>query len=152
MLSSTPAPVRVEAANPGAEEALPTRRPVSGVNYFSRSIGARRQELSKASDPAGSGKLYNAVVTELMQCIDHYWRAQGFVIMAATNSYEGLHEAVIRDSRFDEKIGVDIPDEAERVKSLTAQLARRVSKPFRATPSPPPRYGRGRIRNGAAAL
>ena len=36
------------------------------------SIGAQRQELSRTSDPGGAGKAYNAVVTELMQCIDHY--------------------------------------------------------------------------------
>jgi transitional endoplasmic reticulum ATPase len=93
-------------------------------------IGAQRQELSKASDPTGSGKLYNAVVTELMQCIDQYRKAQGFVIMAATNFYEGLDEALIRDLRFDEKIRVDLPDEAARVKILTAQLARRLWTPF----------------------
>jgi ATP-dependent 26S proteasome regulatory subunit len=93
-------------------------------------IGAQRQELSKTGDPGGAGKSYNAVVTELMQCIDQYRRAQGFVIMAATNFYQGLDEALIRDLRFDEKIRVDLPDEAARVKILTAQLARRLWKPF----------------------
>jgi len=60
-------------------------------------IGAQRRELSRASDPTGSGKLYKTVVTELMPCIDQYRRAQEFVIMAATNFYEGLDEAPIRD-------------------------------------------------------
>ena len=93
-------------------------------------IGAQRQELSKTGDPGGAGKSYNAVVTELMQCIDQYRRAQGFVIMAATNFYQGLDEALIRDLRFDEKIRVDLPDEAARVKILTAQLARRLWTSF----------------------
>jgi len=93
-------------------------------------IGAQRQELSKTGDPGGAGKSYNAVVTELMQCIDQYRRAQGFVIMAATNFYQGLDEALIRDLRFDEKIRVDLPDEAARVKILTAQLSRRPWTPF----------------------
>ena len=93
-------------------------------------IGAQRQELSRTSDPTGSGKLYNAVVTELMQCIDQFRRAPGFVIVAATNFYEGLDEALIRDLRFDEKIRVDLPDTDTRVKILTAQLARRLWTPF----------------------
>jgi transitional endoplasmic reticulum ATPase len=94
------------------------------------SIGAQRQELSRTSDPTGAGKLYNAVVTELMQCIDRYRTAQGFVIMAATNFYEGLDEALIRDLRFDEKIRVNLPDEAGRANILSAQLARRLWTPF----------------------
>jgi SpoVK/Ycf46/Vps4 family AAA+-type ATPase len=91
------------------------------------SVGSQRQEMSRTSDPTGAGKLYNAVVTELMQCIDRYRTAQGFVIMAATNFYEGLDEALIRDLRFDEKIRVNLPDEAGRAKILGAQLARRLS-------------------------
>ena len=95
------------------------------------SIGTQRQELTRNSDPTGSGKLYNAVVTELMQCIDQYRRAQGFVIMAAaTNFYEGLDEALIRDLRFDEKIRVDLPDGAARTQILAAQLSRRLGAPF----------------------
>jgi SpoVK/Ycf46/Vps4 family AAA+-type ATPase len=94
------------------------------------SIGTQRQESTRNSDPTGSGKLYNAVVTELMQCIDRYRTAQGFVIMAATNFYEGLDEALIRDLRFDEKIRVDLPDEAARAQILAAQLSKRLWTPF----------------------
>jgi len=44
-----------------------------------------------------------------MQCIDQYRGAAGFILMAATNFYEGLDEALVRDMRFDEKIRVDLP-------------------------------------------
>jgi transitional endoplasmic reticulum ATPase len=50
--------------------------------------------------------------------------------MAATNFYEGLDEALIRDLRFDEKIRVNLPDEAGRANILGAQLARRLWTPF----------------------
>jgi transitional endoplasmic reticulum ATPase len=98
------------------------------------SIGSQRQELTRTNDPTGSGRLYNAVATELMQCIDQYRRAQGFVIMAATNFYEGLDEALIRELRFDEKIRVDLPDEAARAQILAAQLSRRLWTPFTLEP------------------
>ena len=76
------------------------------------SIGTQRQQLGRDDDRGGGAKLYNSVVTELMQCIDQYRGATGFVLMAATNFYEGLDEALVRDMRFDEKIRVDLPDEA----------------------------------------
>jgi transitional endoplasmic reticulum ATPase len=98
------------------------------------SIGTQRQELTRNNDPTGSGRLYNAVATELMQCIDQYRRAQGFVIMAATNFYEGLDEALIRELRFDEKIRVDLPGEAARAQILAAQLSRRLWTPFTLEP------------------
>ena len=78
----------------------------------------------------GGAKLYNSLVTELMQCVDQYRGATGFILMAATNFYEGLDEALVRDMRFDEKIRVDLPDEAARAQILTAQLSKRPWTPF----------------------
>jgi ATP-dependent Zn protease len=54
--------------------------------------------------------------------------------MAATNFYEGLDEALVRDLRFDEKIRVDLPDEAARAQILAAQLSRRLWAPFALDP------------------
>jgi SpoVK/Ycf46/Vps4 family AAA+-type ATPase len=93
-------------------------------------IGTQRQEATRTSDPTGSGKLYNAVVTELMQCIDRYRTASGFVIMAATNFYGGLDEALVREMRFDEKIRIDLPNENARLDILTAQLSKLPWRPF----------------------
>jgi transitional endoplasmic reticulum ATPase len=94
------------------------------------SIGTQRQQLGRNDDAGGGAKLYNSVVTELMQCIDQYRGAAGFILMAATNFYEGLDEALVRDMRFDEKIRVDLPDEAARAQILAAQLYRRLWAPF----------------------
>jgi transitional endoplasmic reticulum ATPase len=94
------------------------------------SIGTQRQQLGRNDDPGGGGRLYNAVVTELMQCIDQYRGAKGFILMAATNFYDGLDEALIRDLRFDEKVRVDLPDAAARAQILAAQLSHRLWQPF----------------------
>jgi transitional endoplasmic reticulum ATPase len=94
------------------------------------SIGTQRQQLRRNDDVGGGARLYNSVVTELMQCIDQYRGASGFILMAATNFYDGLDEALVRDMRFDEKIRVDLPDEAMRAQILSAQLSKRLWTPF----------------------
>ncbi len=94
------------------------------------SIGTQRQQLGRNDDVGGGARLYNSVVTELMQCIDQYRGAAGFILMAATNFYDGLDEALVRDMRFDEKIRVDLPDEAARAQILSAQLSKRLWMPF----------------------
>ena len=98
------------------------------------SIGTQRQQLGRDDDSGGGAKLYNSVVTELMQCVDQYRGATGFILMAATNFYEGLDEALVRDMRFDEKIRVDLPDEAARAHILAAQLSKRPWTPFPVEP------------------
>jgi transitional endoplasmic reticulum ATPase len=94
------------------------------------SIGTQRQQLGRNDDVGGAARLYNSVVTELMQCIDQYRGATGFILMAATNVYDGLDEALVRDMRFDEKIRVDLPDEATRTQILSTQLSKRLWMPF----------------------
>jgi transitional endoplasmic reticulum ATPase len=98
------------------------------------SIGAQRQQLGRNDDPGGAARAYNSIVTELMQCVDQYRGAAGFILMAATNFYEGLDEALVRDMRFDEKIRVDLPDEAARAQILAAQLSKRLWAPFPVEP------------------
>ena len=58
-----------------------------------------RAQLGRNDDGGGAAKLYNSVVTELMQCVDQYRGATGFILMAATNFYEGLDEALVREMR-----------------------------------------------------
>lgn len=98
------------------------------------SIGTQRQQLGTDDDKGGAARLYNAVVSELMPCIDRYRTATGFVIMAATNFYDGLDEALVREMRFDEKIRIDLPDENARLEILRAQLSKRPWKPFALDP------------------
>ena len=94
------------------------------------SIGTQRQELGRSDDTGGAARSYNAIVTELMQCIDRYRNEPGLVIMAATNFYDGLDAALVRDMRFDEKIRIDLPDENARLSILSTQLSKRPSKQF----------------------
>ncbi|HLH32365.1 MAG TPA: AAA family ATPase [Terriglobia bacterium] len=94
------------------------------------SIGTQRQQLGRDDDRGGAARAYNAIVTELMQCIDRYRAEDGLIIMAATNFYDGLDEALIREMRFDEKIRIDLPDESARLDILKAQLSKRPRKPF----------------------
>jgi transitional endoplasmic reticulum ATPase len=65
-----------------------------------------------------------------MQCIDLYRTTSELIIMAATNFYEMLDEALVREMRFDERIRIDLPNEAARIEILTAQLSKRPWKPF----------------------
>jgi transitional endoplasmic reticulum ATPase len=94
------------------------------------SIGTQRQQLGKNDDKGGAAKGYNAVVAELMQSIDRHRQEPGLIIMAATNFYDALDEALIREGRFDEKIRVDLPDENARAEILSAQLSKRPWRPF----------------------
>ena len=94
------------------------------------SIGTQRQQLGRNDDVGGGARAYNAIVTELMQCLDRYRSEPGFILMAATNFYDGLDEALVRDLRFDEKIRVDLPDQSTREQILAAQLEKRLWAPF----------------------
>ena len=68
-----------------------------------------------------------------MRCVDRYRSEPGFILMAATNFYDGLDEALVRDLGFDKKIRVDLPDAIAREQILTTQLAKRLSTPFRSS-------------------
>lgn len=94
------------------------------------SLGGSRQTAGGRGDPTGSGREFNTIVTQLMQCIDQYRTMDGFVLMAATNLLDGLDPALIREGRFDLKIRVDLPDEASRLKILESQLSARPCQRF----------------------
>jgi SpoVK/Ycf46/Vps4 family AAA+-type ATPase len=66
----------------------------------------------------------------LMSAIDQYREAGGLVLMAATNRLDGLDEALLREGRFDLKLRIDLPDEAERLRILGAQLRKKPSLRF----------------------
>lgn len=94
------------------------------------SLGGSRQTGTGRGDPTGSGREFNTIVTQLMQCIDQYRTMDGFVLMAATNLLDGLDPALIREGRFDLKIRVDLPDESSRLKILESQLSTRPCQRF----------------------
>jgi transitional endoplasmic reticulum ATPase len=94
------------------------------------SLGGSRQMASGRGDPTGSGREFNTIVTQLIQCIDQYRTLDGFVLMAATNLLDGLDPALIREGRFDVKIRVGLPDEASRLKILETHLSTRPCRKF----------------------
>jgi transitional endoplasmic reticulum ATPase len=57
-----------------------------------------------------------------MQSIDRYRSLDGLLIMAATNSLDGLEPTLIRDGRFDLKLRLDLPNQGEREAILTSML------------------------------
>lgn len=71
--------------------------------------------------------------------------------MAATNFYDGLDEALVRDLRFDEKIRVDLPDAAAREQILTVQLTKRLWTPFSGSSLLPSGRQDGAQRNSPAS-
>ena len=103
-------------------ESAATNRPIVLFLDEIDSIGSRKQEQGQRTDSSGGGREYNSLVTQLMQSIDQYRQLDGLLIVAATNYLDGLEPTLIRDGRFDAKIRLDLPTEAERVEILTAQV------------------------------
>ena len=60
-----------------------------------------------------------------MARIDEAHNQAGVILIAATNFYDGLDRALIREGRFDLHIHLDLPNEEERARIFQAQLAKR---------------------------
>ena len=93
-------------------------------------LGTKRQQLGDGDDTGGAARGYNSATTRLMGCIDDARKHPGLILVAATNFYDGLDRALIREGRFDLHIRLDLPNEEERTRILEAQLANRPSRPF----------------------
>ena len=88
-------------------------------------LGARRQQIGDMDDPGGAARAYNSYTARLMTRIDNAHKSAGVIVVAATNFYDGLDRALIREGRFDLHIRLDLPNEEERARILQAQLAKR---------------------------
>ena len=106
------------------EEAI-TQRPVLLFIDEVDALGAKRQQFGDGDDPGGAGRGYNSATTQLMSCIDKSRSNSGMILMVATNFYDGLDRALIREGRFDLHIRLDLPNEEERARIFDAQLAKR---------------------------
>lgn len=93
-------------------------------------LGAKRQQLGDGDDTGGAARGYNSATTRLMGCIDDARKHPGLILIAATNFYDGLDRALIREGRFDLHVRLDLPNEADRAWILEAQLAKRPSRHF----------------------
>ena len=92
------------------------------------SLGAGRQDAG--GDPGGAGREFNNVTLALMSAIDQYRETGGLVLMSATNRLDSLDDALLRQGRFDLKLRIDLPDEAERLRILEARLRKKPSSRF----------------------
>lgn len=100
------------------------RRPVVLFLDEVDAIGSKKQAQGTGTDTGGGGREHNAVTTQLMQSIDKYRPVEGLLIVAATNSLDGLEPTLIREGRFDVKLRLDLPDQAERAAILSSILKR----------------------------
>ncbi|MFN7543087.1 MAG: AAA family ATPase [Acidobacteriota bacterium] len=87
-------------------------------------IGSKKQAQGAGTDAGGGGREHNAVTTQLMQSIDKYRSVEGLMIVAATNSLDGLEPTLTREGRFDVKLRLDLPDQAGREAMLSSILKR----------------------------
>lgn len=91
-------------------------------------LGAGRSTGLGPGDRGSANREYNNITIQLMQSIDRYRSTPGFVIMAATNSVDGLDPALIREGRFDVQVRIDMPDEPTRKRIFEVQLS---AKPWK---------------------
>ena len=97
-------------------------------------LGTKRQQLGDGDDTGGAARGYNSATTRLMGCIDAARKHPGLILIAATNFYDGLDRALIREGRFDLHVRLDLPNEEERTRIFEAQLAKRPSTRFNLQP------------------
>ena len=88
-------------------------------------LGTKRQQVGDSDDVGGAARSFNSMTARLMECIDEARRKSGLILMGATNFYDGLDRALIREGRFDLHIRLDLPNEAERARIFEVQLAKR---------------------------
>jgi transitional endoplasmic reticulum ATPase len=100
------------------------RRPVVLFLDEVDAIGSKKQAQGTGTDTGGGGRELNAVTTQLMQSIDKYRPVEGLLIVAATNSLDGLEPTLTREGRFDVKLRLDLPDQAGREAILSGILKR----------------------------
>ena len=71
-------------------------------------IGTKRQQLGESDDTGGAARSFNLKTDRLMGCIDDTRKRPGLILMAATNFYDGLDRALVREGRFDLHVRLDI--------------------------------------------
>ena len=77
------------------------------------SIGERRNYAGTGVD-----KENNRIVTTMLNEMDGFEVQDGILVIAATNSYRSLDEALIRPGRFDLKYTISNPDNDTRIKLI----------------------------------
>ncbi|MBY0502765.1 MAG: AAA family ATPase [Bryobacteraceae bacterium] len=92
-------------------------------------LGTKRQ-IGDSDDTGGAARSFNLKTGRLMSCVDDARKYPELILVAATNFYDGLDRALIREGRFDLHIRLDLPNEQERIQIFAAQLAKRPARRF----------------------
>lgn len=79
-------------------------------------LGTTKQRLGESDDPGGASRSFNLKADRLISCIDGARKDLGLIVVAATNFYDGLDRALIREGRFDLHIRLDLPSLEERAR------------------------------------
>ncbi|AEV70294.1 FtsH/Yme1/Tma family ATP-dependent metallopeptidase [Acetivibrio clariflavus] len=67
---------------------------------------------------AGIDKENNRIITAMLNEMDGFTREEGVMVIAATNNYKALDEALVRPGRFDKKYTVPNPDYNTRIELI----------------------------------
>ncbi len=76
-------------------------------------IGTRRNYTGSAIETENT-----RIVTALLNELDGFEASEGVLVLAATNCISALDEALIRPGRFDARVSVPYPNEADRMKLI----------------------------------
>jgi cell division protease FtsH len=66
----------------------------------------------------GIDKENNRIITAMLNEMDGFTREEGVMVIAATNNYKALDEALVRAGRFDKKYTVPYPDLKTRIELI----------------------------------
>ena len=66
----------------------------------------------------GIDKENNRIITAMLNEMDGFTREEGVMVIAATNNYKALDEALVRAGRFDKKYTVPYPDHNTRIQLI----------------------------------
>lgn len=66
----------------------------------------------------GIDKENNRIITAMLNEMDGFTREEGVMVIAATNNYKALDEALVRAGRFDKKYTVPYPDHKTRIELI----------------------------------
>jgi cell division protease FtsH len=86
-----------------------------------------RKRRSGPTFTQGSGEEQGQALNQLLTEMDGFSRAEGTIVIGATNRPDDLDQALLRPGRFDRAVSVDRPDEAGRVAILALHAS---SKPL----------------------
>lgn len=72
----------------------------------------------------GANEEREATLNQLLTEMDGFEENSGIIVIAATNKIEMLDEALLRPGRFDRRVHISLPNQAERAKILQSHMTK----------------------------